>query len=141
MLYPCARSLARVLLLAGILSVPLLAGCSRSADVGQVHGKVTLDGTPLAGVSLEFVPEKGRPSTGTADANGAYSLQYSPTETGAQVGKHTVRITSRTLQEDPKTGRSEITPERLPARYHAQSELVREVKPGKNEINFELTAK
>lgn len=132
---------ARVILRASFLALPLLFGCGGSSDVGNVHGKVTLDGAPLVGANLEFVPEKGRPSTGTTDAGGAYTLQYSPTETGAKLGKHTVRITSRTLKEDPKTGKSEVTPERLPARYHVKSELVREVKSGNNELNFELTSK
>ncbi len=30
-------------------------------------------------------------------------------------------------------------PQRVPARYNEKSELEREVKPGDNEINFDLT--
>ncbi|MFO0926170.1 MAG: carboxypeptidase-like regulatory domain-containing protein [Gemmataceae bacterium] len=141
MLYPLSRSSARFALLAAALALPLLIGCGGSSDMGKVSGKVTLDGAPLAGASLEFVPDNGRPSTGTTDASGAYTLQYSPTEVGAKVGKHKVRITSRTMREDPKTHKSEITPERLPAKYHANTELVREVKPGSNTIDFELTSR
>ena len=121
-----------------LLSTLLLGmfGCSRSGpNLGGVTGTVTLDGTPLASVCVQFEPEYGRSASAVTDANGVYRLQYTSKKKGALVGVHTVRISTRL----PMTGNT--MPERLPAKYNKESTLTAEVKPGGNEIDFQLTSR
>ena len=88
-----------------------------------------------------FQPDTGRPSYGETDASGRYKLQYTVRVKGAEVGKHLVRISTAREDYDEKTGKLTRVPERLPARYHAKSDLNRDVKEGYNELNFELVSK
>jgi hypothetical protein len=121
--------------IAGLLSLP---GCLASSDLpelGNVKGVVTLDGKPLPHAQIQFVPTSGRPSNAESDEDGSYRLQYTTDVRGAVIGAHTVQI--RTAVE----GRDDPSKERLPARYHAKSKLKAEVKPGSNQINFELSSK
>jgi hypothetical protein len=117
-----------------VFCATVLAGCGQGTRpaLGTVHGKVTLDGRPLAGAGVVFMPEgKGRDSMGVTDAQGNYTLNYIRESQGAAVGWHAVRITAG----DPLSGK----PEPVPARYNVTTELRREVKAGENEINFDLS--
>jgi hypothetical protein len=62
-----------------VLSVVLFAaGCGESGpQLVPVHGRVTLDGKPLAGKTVKFIPEKetpGQGAGGNTDADGNYTL-------------------------------------------------------------------
>lgn len=82
---------ALVLLISAVLSV---AGCSNSSSVstGEVRGRVTEKGQPVAGVSVVFYPDAGRPSYGSSDADGNFVLEYDEKTLGAVVGSHTVTM-------------------------------------------------
>ena len=55
---------------------------------------VTLDGQPLAGAEVMFVPrEGGRPATGTSDEQGKFQLTTIVNNDGALLGAHGVAIT------------------------------------------------
>jgi len=139
------RSLPGALL---VLVSLVAAGCGGSdGNLAPVKGTVTLDGEPLAGAKLEFELDPGDvvrgKSTGSAsygktDSSGRYTLQYTHEKQGAPVGKHTVRITTRGMTVDAN-GKEVLVPERLPPKYHLNSELTREVMPGSNTIDFRLT--
>lgn len=107
----------------------LMAGCE--APYSTVSGRVTLDDRPLRGATVGFYPEQGRGSYGETDAEGRYELRYTNKKAGVPPGKCIVRIT---------TGDA-VAPERLPKRYHENSELAEEVKPGHNVFDFPLTSK
>jgi hypothetical protein len=130
-------------LLLSVTLTMMLSACSKNEiDLSQVTGVITLDGQPLESAQIEFTPEAGRISIGTSDAAGRYHLRYTNERNGALHGKHKVSITTALppVQEEgaPWTkGRKEL----LPARYNSKTELTAEVKPGKNDINFELTSK
>jgi hypothetical protein len=124
---------------AGIMIPALLVclGCG-GGDVGYVEGTVTMDGNPLPDALVTFQPESGRPSYGRTDGNGRYELIYTKDAKGAVPGKHTVTIS--TLQEgDPDAGGKSI-PEKVPAKYNTNTELTREVTPGSNKLDFELSS-
>jgi hypothetical protein len=128
-----------LMLLALLASLSFLGGCD-SSDAAKVTGIVTLDEEPLADAKVVFQPEEGRPSMAMTDEEGYYELQYTVDEKGAKVGMHKISITSggQRLKGDGSSSTISV-PEKVPAKYNKNTELEREVKPGNNEINFELS--
>lgn len=124
-----------------------LSGCTGGVDLGEVSGTVTLDGAPLAQAQVYFLPAAGgRPAMATTDAEGNYKLFFDNFKYGALVGRHEVKIStfyppSANFDEDDKLVRTPERPERLPKRYHEQTELSAEIKSGKNVCNFDLKSK
>src|SRR4051812_39397623 len=108
------------------------AGCGASTqEIAPVHGRITLDGQPIQYASVVFTAAGKLPSGGYTDESGSYELMYKRGIKGAPIGTNHV-----TILQDPQRTRG---PQRIPARYNENSDLQREVKPGDNEINFELT--
>ena len=111
-------------------------GCSSSdrPALATVHGRVTMNGKPLTNAGIAFKPDVGaRESFGATNQNGEYTLKYLRDDMGGAVGKNTVRITNQ-RNNDKST-------ETVPAKYNVKTTLEREVKPGDNEINFDLDPK
>jgi hypothetical protein len=98
--------------------------------MAPVHGRVTLDGQPLPDAGVVFKASGQSPSGGRTDQDGNYELIYKRGVKGAPIGMNHV-----TILEDTQVTHH---PQRVPARYNEKSELEREVKPGDNEINFDL---
>jgi hypothetical protein len=116
-----------------------LAGCGKPdhPEVGRVSGVVTLDGQPLPEATVMFQPTEGRASIATTDSAGKYSLIYLDGVPGAKLGAHKVIIRTEIPGED---GQPPIAKEKLPKKYHDQTELTAEVKPGSNTLDFPLTS-
>ena len=128
--------------LATALASLVAAGCSGKKrelpPLGRVAGVVTLDGAPLSRAAVAFVPyERGNASYATTDAEGRYTLRYTDRDGGAVVGRHRVEIRTGGEGRDAD-GNLVETPERVPARYHATSELLVEVVAGDNTLDFTL---
>lgn len=122
-----------------------ITGCGSRGDkppLGYVSGSVMLDGHALPDATVFFSPESGgRTSVGHTDELGNYQLSYIDADSGAKVGPHVIRITTSKEIEDPQTGRTLHSPEKVPDRYNVHSELKRDVEPGENEIDLELHSK
>lgn len=116
----------------GLALAGLAAGCqSDRPPLGRVGGTVTLDGAPLAGALVVFTPDgPGRSALATTDAAGRYELSFLRDIAGANVGTHTVRITTATENRGGK--------EILPERYHVKTELKATVESGTNTLDFAL---
>ena len=73
--------------------VALSAGIGCGGKPLGIKGKVTRDGQPVAGATVDFVPEDaGRPAVGTTDKDGKFSLStYKPGD-GALRGEYRVVI-------------------------------------------------
>jgi len=86
------------------LAGALLAGTGCGSKPMGIKGKVTLDGAPLSGASVEFVPEDGGHSAvGITDNEGKFSLTtYKPGD-GALRGEYRVVVkkTPRTALPQP----------------------------------------
>ena len=68
------------------IAMAIQVGCSgNNPPLGKVSGRVTLDGQPLAGVIINFKPTEGRAATGTTDADGNYTLEFSYGVMGAKL--------------------------------------------------------
>ena len=91
----------------------ILVGCSESAlDHASVSGRVTLDGEPLEGAAVTFIPISttddglaGYYSMGETDKDGRYSLRTLEhhSKDGAAVGKHKV-IVNKIVESGPEVG-------------------------------------
>jgi hypothetical protein len=122
-----------------LVTLFFLCGCGGPAhpEVGRVSGVVTLDGQPLPEATVMFQPTEGRASIATTDSAGKYSLTYLDGVPGAKLGAHKVIIRTEIPGED---GQPPIAKEKLPKKYHEQTELTAEVKPGTNTFDFPLTS-
>lgn len=131
-------------LILGACVVFSLAGCGGGGDtsnLGKVSGTVTLNGEPLEGATLEFVPEHGgRPSIGLTDDDGNYTMLFRADTPGALIGAHLVRITSQRSQSGGEGGEPlvQARPELVPQEYNDQSTLKVMVKEGRNTHDFAL---
>jgi hypothetical protein len=93
-----AAGLPQPVLLSAAFSLALacLPGCSKSGpDVVRVQGTVTRHGQPIPNLTVNFMPEKGRPSWGLTDLSGHYTLHYNPKIDGALLGRHRVFVVFR----------------------------------------------
>ena len=80
----------------GLVSVLLLAGCG-SAEYGTVEGRITLDGKPLEGGFVRFLPEAPGSATvayGKTDAEGNYEMAISDSHRGILPGTYRVEIST-----------------------------------------------
>ena len=128
-----SRNGRRSVLFAAILLPICLLGCSSSEvpELGDVYGKVTLDGTPVAGLNILFTPETGRAAGGITDPEGSYELKYLEGYGGCKIGPAKV-----TFEWSPGVEASVS----IPAKYMQEgSDVV--VKAGSNELNFPLESK
>lgn len=150
----------RLLGILAAVSLVCVAGCGEGGPkLGTVTGTVTMDGQPLADALVTFMPvEPGPAATGTTDAAGKYQL-LSGDRQGAVLGQHKVAVKSlksggeawgkmseEEYQKAAMGGRNAsaydnaTVVEPIPARYNANTELVKEVESGENVIDLELTS-
>jgi hypothetical protein len=118
-----------------LLVAALLTGCGRRGELASVHGRITLDGQPLAGAFVVFTPtSKGTTSYGRTDADGRYQMTFTDREKGAWIGPNLVRINTGDVGPDGP-------PERVPSVYNQRTTLKVDVKPGTNTFDFDLKSK
>ncbi|HUR54029.1 MAG TPA: hypothetical protein VMZ71_07850 [Gemmataceae bacterium] len=132
-----------------LLSLLLLAGCG-DGGMGEVSGTVTVDSqVPAEGSSITFLPTDGK---GTGGGGLLQSGQYT-TKLAAGTYKVEIRI-PKPVGKMPKAavepgpggpgpggpGGPANIEESLPPKYNDKTELKFEVKPGKNEKNWEVSA-
>jgi hypothetical protein len=100
--------LARKAIQVGLMLALLTgAGCGeRVPPLIEVEGVVLLDGNPLAGVLVEFVPDDAEGhrlpfSNGQTDDNGRYQLRCENDQPGAVLGPHKVTIRRPSVRPAP----------------------------------------
>jgi len=116
----------------------LLMGCDRGPPKGTVKGTVTLDGQPVDGGVITFVPADGnsQPEAVSITA-GAYTVTM-------PVGDKRVEIywapSSGNAADTATQGREQIV-QRIPTKYNSQSTLTHTVVKGEATKDFSLTSK
>ena len=156
-------SLLRLPLLGWVALTLVSVGCGSSGPpVNLVEGKVTMDGSPLAGATVMFSPTSsgtGRAAAGVTDASGVYKLTdmaATAAGSGAATGDYLVAITKSEGDGGGGTGEEsgsdyEYNPNpnapmtmksAVPDKYTRpeSSGLTATVAAGKNEINFDLSS-
>jgi hypothetical protein len=134
--------IAAIILFGALL--PATAGCGDGRpETFKVTGTVIYQGKPLEGASVMFIPKKTRPSSGTTDAQGRFTLLSFSPDDGAVAGEHTVCV-SKVLHDSKEPAHSmRNTNVRfvVPQKYSSQltSPLRAMVtKEGPNDFRFEL---
>ena len=129
----------------GLLAV-LVAGCGGGLDLIPVSGTVTLDGKPVDGAAVVFVPVAGGPvASGTTEAGGKFRLM-TINDAGAVPGEHHVTVTKQTMHgitADGMPGPGGIRIEwHVPERYSKPktSGLTAAVSRSQNEFEFDLSS-
>jgi hypothetical protein len=114
--------------------------------LARAHGKVTVGGAPLVGVSVVFTPlgvkdgevfkgkssERPRDAMGLTNDEGEYEIMYLPEDgiSGAVVGKNRVWLKPETPADYKKVPPQYLSPN--------TSDKIEEVKPGGLELNLIL---
>ena len=125
------------------------AGCAGSGDGlprEPISGKVMLDGQPLDGGMITFLPEGGgEPVVSSVVKDGAFEL---PRADGPIAGGHRVTIwatkpTGRMVPDpDNRKNKIEETRNIIPRRYNVDSGLKAEVKTqAENSFTFDLSGR
>lgn len=125
---------------AALLSACGFVGChGTSADLADVSGVVTFQGLPYSADVLfepldDMQQRKGRPSSASTDAQGRFTLNFTPDADGALIGPH--RVTVKIMKPATKQGTDTAT--------HAWSQLktvrlLRQVRSGDNHFVFALS--
>jgi len=140
-----------------IIIVAAILGCSDSKpyNTAAVSGRVTLDGQPLAGARISFMPVhtaqdgtlSGPEAYAETDTDGHYSLRTIFKERGATIGRNRVMVTTRKLEAPPEADRVKgvkvLTPERVPNKYSTEKAALHFDVPagGTSSANFDLTTR
>ena len=138
-----------------LIVIQMNSGCSDAPRFAPVSGVVTLNGKPypLGVVSFQPMgtkenPNPGRGSSAFTDANGKFSLKCDGTMDGAIVGKHLVRIMSRSegatsikpgtsSPDGAPTSRKSADP--IPPEWNGESKVEFEVPAGgSDKANFDI---
>lgn len=129
----------------GMLLLLALAGCSDNGR-SEVSGSVKLNGKLIAEGAITFIPVEGNtgPGAGGEIRDGKYHIAR---DKGVTVGKNRVELrafreTGRKVQ-DPTGKPGVLAFERVmafPPEYNDKSTLVRDVKPGSDTIDFDISA-
>jgi len=140
--YSTRRFLAWVPLMVLLVVV---AGCGDS-DRAAVSGTVTLDGQPIEGGMISFIPPKGDtggfPAWGPIEG-GRYSIAADEGPTAGSI-RVEIRWTRKTgkkipaIAPAPQGSFTDETIEAIPVRYNSQTELKVDVQRGENTFDFNL---
>jgi hypothetical protein len=132
-------------------------GCgSDYVPLAEVEGTVTLDGKPLEGAEVQFVPEPGKAviaprSTGRTNEQGQFKLVCDDGRSGAMLGEHRVAVmdlkaygdTPPSVEKGARYESADALPQPKFRFGQIYSDLTRtplrkEVKAGKQTIDVEL---
>jgi len=127
----------RLLPIALLTLACVATGCADDGGLKPVTGTVTLDGKPVAGIDVVFIPMEGGRTNSIARTNpeGRFTLTYTSQHAGAMPGEYKVLF----KQEEPDTGR-----ELLPARFSSGGKTTFRAtveEGGENEFHFEIESK
>jgi hypothetical protein len=147
-----------ILLVASVLSLPLLSGCGSDVPRGRIHGTIHYQGKPLNDATVIFIASDKKTHLATLKADGSYevsgvaygaiqvSLQHDAPRSSVK-GEHDVPSSQSKGVVDEKAGKAPVTRESnspnrptLPARYRdsAQSGLQFELSEPNKEWSVDL---
>ena len=114
------------------------------AELVKLAGVVTIDGEPLGGAMVMFLPEKGengRPASGVTELDGTFELSTFEPGDGVLAGSYRAVVTKD--QQSKKTQGASGPVSRIPKVYTNPelTTLKYSVKQGMNRVELKLTSK
>lgn len=128
-------SLSLTQILVGLLLL-VAVGCAQN-NLAHVQGRVTLDDQPITEGTIHFKPDNGPTKAGFIK-DGLYEVK------GVPLGKATVQISAPKAvakvkaYNTPDSPVGEIFRDTIPEKYNTKSELIKELQPGQQTIDFPL---
>ncbi len=114
-----------------------LVGCG-GQKIAEVHGAVTFNGVLIKTGSMTFVPVDGKTSTaGCKIEDGKYTAKVPVGLMKVSISMPKV-VGMKKLYDTPNSAERPVTKEALPEKYNEKTELELDVKPGKNQKDWEL---
>jgi hypothetical protein len=114
----------------------LVAGCSKGRPMGDVRGRVTVNGEPVKEGGVRFIPVNGQTqTTGGIIRDGSFSVQVPVTK---QRVEFSANVVDKEKTPPNATGDQIVMKILIPERYNTRSELTLDVVSGLNEPIFEL---
>ncbi len=126
-----------------LLCFIFLSGCSDEIPRAVVRGIVSYRGEPIQDGVIMFIPDNAAP-VALKISEGHYDTETDANDKrGAVIGHCTVRIygdkPSGKKVKDPMSGVvMEENIQFIPSQFNENTELTADVKPGEQEINFDL---
>jgi hypothetical protein len=138
------RGRERITCLIASVALALLLGCAAEQQV-EVRGKVTLDGKPVEDGTISFVPKTGSQQqaawgpikAGEFVIDAAQGLATGVSRVEIRALRSTGRILPSSVGGEPEHEMKDY----IPQRYNSASELTAEIKPGPNQVDFDLKSK
>lgn len=95
----------------------VFVGCSEPPQLFSVSGTVLIDGEPLTGGSIRFVPEGGRPVSSTILENGSFQLGSNSVGKitgvdGVPPGKYRIAVSSSIILSEEEESVNWLAPRR-----------------------------
>lgn len=144
---------SRLAFIAVLIGIGFVPACNKEHPFASVSGKVTVDGKPLSGGNVNFIPDvptdkEGHPkvsgldtsglSSGQIDPDGSYKI-YTGGKAGAPVGKYKVTVTPPMV---PAHGSTEAPPLGFEKKFSdaqqtpLHKEVVVSAKPGDYDLKL-----
>jgi hypothetical protein len=116
-----------------------LVGCNRGPVLGTVKGTITIDGQPVDGGIVRFVPAAGesQPADSRVTA-GAYSVTMPIGEKKVEI--FWAKSTSGQPIDTASQGNEQLV-QMIPPKYNAQTTLTYNIVAGEQVKDFSLTSK
>lgn len=123
-----------------LLGALLTLGCNRGPAVGTLKGSITIDGQPVDGGIVRFVPVNGesQPADSRVDA-GTYSVTMPVGEKKIEVF-WAKSLTGAKAVDTASQGSEQIV-QMIPAKYNTQTTLTHTIEKGEHVQDFVLTSK
>ncbi len=147
------KSVCSLVTIVGLLWMAALVGCdeAKKYKTAPISGRVTLDGQPLAGATVKFMPMRqnesstitGPDALGTTDGDGKYTLTSIFDDKGATVGQNQVMISTLKAEPDPNNvdKMKIIVKEKVPDKYSLKPLTFEVPDKGSDSANFDLSSK
>ena len=125
--------------LSWVLAIALPAG-GCGPRLAEVSGSVAYNGQPVKKGSVCFVCDDGHgPTAAALIQDGQYSLRVLPGQCKVEILAYKKVGQRRVSEGNPKSPMMDIDQQLLPDWYNVKTRLTREVKPGRQQIDFTLT--
>lgn len=128
-----------------------LPGCGGAGDAPETvaaKGSVTVDGKPMPGLSVAFVPASGKLATAETDEQGNFTLTTNEPGDGAVVGNYSVAINQIQQVTDAMPGMEGYQKPKSPPFSKKYTDVKTsgltatvDADPSKNDFKFDLQKK